>query len=755
MELTLNEALQKGNEARKAGQFQDADRHYTAILKAQPKHPDANHNMGVLAIVVGEIQEALPFFKTAVETKPSVTQFWLSYIDALIKLGRLADAKVVFNQAKAQGINGEVFEQLERRFAGQMSAVGKVNAREVKDSIFSKPSILDTIKLDKALSLAKRKSGEGHPEEAKKIYEDIIHKFPKNKQALTALQLLTARETVATQNPPPEGLQPIINLYIHGQLQQALSEATQMLEKFPRSVTLYNIAGASNAGLGQLDAAIDCYKQAMKINPDSIDTLNNIGNALKNKGVLEAAIDFFKKAIKIKPDYAEAYFNMGVAINNKGDPEAAIVSYKKALKINSNYAEAHNNIGLILNNMGYFQKAIVSYKKALKINQESAVVYNNMSTAFTNMSDLPAAIDSCQQALRINPEYAGAYYNMGIALEGKGDLKASLECYKEALKITPDFAEAYLNMGTVLGQMGHAQESIDCYKKVIMIKPDHAQAFMNIANTLQENGQYEQAKQCFDKLTDKDSVAKALECTYHLESYDEFNDRVESIAKTNPSNIRVAAMSAFAAHQTKQEDSYPFCKNPTEYVKFSHLKHHVSDPVKFIKTLLDESNSIGALWEPRKHATKAGFHTVGNLFSEPSGATKLLKTIIQKELNSFYSEFKTHNNGLILNWPKKNNLVSWFVRMLQNGHQTGHIHTGGWVSGVVYLKTVDSPVQDEGAIEFGLHGFNYPVKNQDYPRQIYQPCNGDIILFPSSLFHRTIPVIKDVERCVIAFDLIV
>ena len=44
MELTIDQALQKGVEAHKAGQVQEADRLYTAILKAQPKHPDANHN---------------------------------------------------------------------------------------------------------------------------------------------------------------------------------------------------------------------------------------------------------------------------------------------------------------------------------------------------------------------------------------------------------------------------------------------------------------------------------------------------------------------------------------------------------------------------------------------------------------------------------------------------------------------------------------------------------------------------------------
>ena len=50
MELTLNQALQKGIEAHKAGNVHEVDQYYTAILKANPKHPDANHNMGVLAV---------------------------------------------------------------------------------------------------------------------------------------------------------------------------------------------------------------------------------------------------------------------------------------------------------------------------------------------------------------------------------------------------------------------------------------------------------------------------------------------------------------------------------------------------------------------------------------------------------------------------------------------------------------------------------------------------------------------------------
>ena len=106
-ELLIDQALKQGVEAHKAGRVQEADRLYTAILKAQPKHPDANHNMGVLAVGVGKVEQALPFFKTALEANPAMAQFWLSYIDTLIKLEKFADAQAVLDQAKSKGARGD------------------------------------------------------------------------------------------------------------------------------------------------------------------------------------------------------------------------------------------------------------------------------------------------------------------------------------------------------------------------------------------------------------------------------------------------------------------------------------------------------------------------------------------------------------------------------------------------------------------------------------------------------------------------
>ena len=107
MKLTINDALREGIKAHKSKNFIEADKLYTAILRIRPDHPDANHNMGVLAVDVGKLDAALPYFKAAVEVNPKVVQFWKSYIEVLIKLGRLNLAREIIKKAVENGIHGD------------------------------------------------------------------------------------------------------------------------------------------------------------------------------------------------------------------------------------------------------------------------------------------------------------------------------------------------------------------------------------------------------------------------------------------------------------------------------------------------------------------------------------------------------------------------------------------------------------------------------------------------------------------------
>ena len=458
MELTIDQALQKAVEAHKAGQIQEANRLYTAILKAQPKHPDANHNIGVLAVGVGKFEAALPFFKIALEANPSIAQFWLSYIDALIKLDRLIDANAVLDQAKSKGAKGDAFDKLEQRLneTGKVPVVARKVAAEAPPL---QPNILDSLTLDKAISLAKQKSKDGSTEEAKRVYQDILTKFPKNKRAIHGLKRLLGRpvgNTIKGQEPTHTQIQELIHLYSQGQLQQALREAGTLVQQFPKSAILFNILGAVHEGLGQLDDSIEAYNKALAIKPDYADACYNMGNALKEQGKFEEAIEAYNKALAIKPDNVEAWNNMGITLKNQGKQEEAIEAYNKALAIKPDYADAWNNMGNSHIEQGKEEEAIEAYNKALAIKPDYADAWNNMGNALKEQGKFEEAIEAYKKALAIKPDYADA-------VENSQSLAVQLLPIIAHHGYDFDASEALVSSEIVLGPKYQTQKAIRAY----------------------------------------------------------------------------------------------------------------------------------------------------------------------------------------------------------------------------------------------------------------------------------------------------
>lgn len=126
--LTLDQALQQGITHHQAGQLQDAERLYRVILQAQLDHPDANHNLGVLAVQVNQPAAGLPHFKAALEANPNQGQYWLSYIEALIQTGQKDAARQVLELGRQRGLLGEALESLEIRLEGGAQAADQLSA---------------------------------------------------------------------------------------------------------------------------------------------------------------------------------------------------------------------------------------------------------------------------------------------------------------------------------------------------------------------------------------------------------------------------------------------------------------------------------------------------------------------------------------------------------------------------------------------------------------------------------------------------
>ena len=130
MELTIEEALQKAMAAHQEGKLQDAERLYRAILQSQPMHPDANHNLGVLAVLGNETGASLPLFKTALRANPKKEQFWFSYIDALIKEQKFEAAKQVIEQVKSKGMAAAKLQIFEEQLQSNLSPRSDIPQQE-------------------------------------------------------------------------------------------------------------------------------------------------------------------------------------------------------------------------------------------------------------------------------------------------------------------------------------------------------------------------------------------------------------------------------------------------------------------------------------------------------------------------------------------------------------------------------------------------------------------------------------------------
>ena len=492
MEFSLDQALQNGIKAHKAGEVQEAESYYTAILNANPKHPDANHNLGLLAIEFGNIEASLPFLKIASESNSNMEQYWLSYIGALIQLDRVADAKAVFNQAKSKGVKGDSFDRLGLK----MNTSSAESQKKVHEDIPTQANILNELALNKALKIANKKVKDGLGQEAKKIYQDILKKFPKNKKALEGIKILDSKTltiNVDKQDPPKEQLATLITLYNQQKLKKVFNAAKILSKRYTKSLTLWNLMGVSAAQIGKLDEAVIAFQKALSIKPDYAAAYLNMGNALKEQQKVEEAIEAYRQAFSIKPDYVEAYYNIGNAFRDQEKLQEAIEAYCKAISIKPDYADAYLNMGATLKNQEKLDEALVAYNNALKLKPDYAEAYNNKGMILKEQQKVEEAIEAYSKALSIKPNYVEVHYNLGNAFRDQEKLQEAIEAYGNALSIKPDHADAYLSLGNALKEQGKLDQAIEAYSKALSIKPDYADAYLNMGVTLKEQGKLDEA----------------------------------------------------------------------------------------------------------------------------------------------------------------------------------------------------------------------------------------------------------------------
>ena len=262
---TQDQSLRQAVVHHKAGRLQDAERLYRAILQAQPQHPDANHNLGVLAVQVKKPAAGLPYFKAALEANPNQGQYWLSYIDALIQTGQMDVARKVLAQGRQRGLQGNAVDALVGRLEGPSSDEIKTLA-----DLFNQGRYTEGEALSKALTEC----------------------FPQDGFAWKVLGAM---------------------LMLQGRSAEALEHLQKAAELLPGDAEAHNNLGVTLKELGRLTESEVSYRRALEIKPDSAEALNNLGVILKELGHCKAAFDIAAGTAEEGKEIATAEANAAVA----------------------------------------------------------------------------------------------------------------------------------------------------------------------------------------------------------------------------------------------------------------------------------------------------------------------------------------------------------------------------------------------------------------------------------------------------------
>jgi len=719
MELTIKQALQQGIAAHKEGKLEEAERLYRAILQSQPAHPDANHNLGVIAVSVTKADVALPLFKTALEVNPKIEQFWLSYIDALIKEQQFENAKQVFEQAKTQGVAEEKLNALET----QLTPTAQVN----------KPKLAVQ---NKSLSLSQKR---------KKLSEQKKRKKKAVKQNLKA------------NNPSQQQLSSLLETYQSGRYGDAEKLALSITQEFPKHQFGWKVLGAVLEQTGRVIDSLTAMQKSVQLAPQDAAAHYNLGVTLRELGRLDEAEASCRQAIVFKPDFAEAHSNLGITLKELGRLEEAEASCRKAIVLKPDFAEAHTNLGITLKELDRFEEAEQSYTQVIALKPDYAEAHSNLGNTLKELGRLDEAEASYRQAIALKPDLAEAHYNLGNTLKELGRLDEAEASFNQAIALNSDLAEAHYNLGNTLKELGRLDEAETSYTQAIALKPDLAEAHYNLGNTLKELGRLVEAEASYRQVIAlKPNHAEVhnqlLMCLFLQDKKFVFFDELDYLINQDKASAIIGSLACRSALKYGLEKPNLFCTKPLNYV----LHDDLNTRYDFEKTFVEKAKSIlneNRISNRRQTLLVNGNQTSGNIFDIKNYGTNEIQNIIRIEVEKYRTKFKESEEGLIKKMPAEYSLHGWLISMKSGGNLKPHIHTQGWLSGSIYINVPRKLKVDSGNLVVSLGEENDAISTRINEKKTINVVTGSIVLFPASLTHYTIPFESEEERIVLAFDM--
>ena len=369
--------------------------------------------------------------------------------------------------------------------------------------------------------------------------------------------------------------------------------------------------------------------------------------------------------------------------------------------------------------------------------------------------------DNLEKILELDSENKEIKNQLSHILFINGEIKKSEILVNELLVTYPKDIELLKLNALINYNYKNYKKAINLYRTILDINDKEIDAYIDITRIYDEIGDYDQVTNYSKKglKFDKNNISLLNNLAAGLIYKEQFKDAFDCIRRIDdldPINRISGTIGNFLKEQLNNNYKFKFINSPINYVqefKISQKEINKSnlfnDPVTYIEKFEPE-------WEPKDKSTRNGFQTKSNLFSEYKNdiEIKKLTDFIELSITKYLSEYRDSADLYIKKFPNSVLLKGWAVILKESGYQRMHNHPDGWISGVIYIKTPTNLIANQGKIEFSTKGYKFPSINNNFSRTFLSPKKGKLILFPSSLHHRTIPIENEKDRVSISFDII-
>lgn len=459
-------------------------------------------------------------------------------------------------------------------------------------------------------------------------------------------------------------------------------------------------------------------------------TLTQQAATLKAAGRLDEAIDLYRRALAVAPPTGVAEHNLAAALGDAGDHTAAEQYCRDAFARGLDAPETWLVRARSLVELRRFEAAEKAFRRALRRRPEMLDAhYEFAQLVWMRTGSRNAALRAVQEDIQRLPQSPGLHLVRARILQYTGDLDGACEALERLAAQWPGELQLLLPAAHVATLAGRSDTALANARRAVSLAPDNGDALTALAYALLASGHAGEAAQVAERLHQlkpRDQQAIALCATaWRLLGdvrHQELND-YEGVVR-----------------------GYPI-QPPADW---PDLDSYVSELGQaLLKVHPYRSHPFG---QSVRHGSQ-----VANIARQPHPAIRAFPQAVEPViarhlafLGAGDDPLRSRNTG---SWRIQG---MWSVRLGTGGFHASHVHPEGWLSSACHIVLPGNCSGEDkahaGWLQFGEPGM--PTLPSLPAEHFVQPRPGHLVLFPSYLWHGTVPFQDTSPRVTIAFDII-